>query len=232
MTPPEQAQAHYSPGLLIPVYNGRATLILLLAAIRKIVQLPIIVIDDGSTDGLSKTDLDPEVTFLQHQQNQGKGAALKTGLNQAVKLNLSHVITLDADGQHDPTLIPAFINRITESADPVLVVGQRDLIAGAMPFHRRLSNNLTSLILSLRSGLLIRDSQVGYRSYPLNDSRLWESNEDGFQFESAVFLLAAKLRLTLKWQPIPVLYGAGDSHMQLVVDTLRFVRTIFRSFLC
>ena len=85
-------------------------------------------------------------------------------------------------------------------------------------------------MLSLRTGKRVRDSQVGYRCYPLNDSRLWNSIENGFQFESAVFFNAAKLKIPLVWEPIPVIYGAEDSHMDYVRDTLRFVRTFFRSY--
>jgi hypothetical protein len=111
-----------------------------------------------------------------------------------------------------------------------LVVGMRNLITEGMPFHRKLSNNITSLILSLRTSLRVRDSQVGYRCYPLIDRRLWDSIEDGFQFESAVFFNAAKLKIPLDWQPIPVIYGSEESHMNLLLDTLRFIRTFFRSF--
>ena len=217
-----------NPVIVIPVYNGRDSILRLVSQIKSLVDYPIIVIDDGSTDGIVPEDLD-DVTYLKHPQNRGKGAALKTGLNQAKKAGYDHAISLDADGQHDPHEIQNIIHQVQHNP-AALVVGMRNLITEVMPFHRKLSNNITSLILSLRTSLRVRDSQVGYRCYPLNDSRLWDSIEDGFQFESAVFFNAAKLKIPLVWQPIPVIYGSEESHMNLLMDTLRFIRTFFRSF--
>ncbi len=217
-----------NPVIIIPVYNGRDSLLRLIQQIKQTVTYSIIVIDDGSTDGIGPDDF-VDVAYLKHTENRGKGAALKTGLDLAKEAGFNAAITLDADGQHDPTEISNFIE--TAEAHPGgIVVGMRNLIAESMPFHRKLSNNITSLILSLRTSLRVRDSQVGYRCYPLNDSRLWESIEDGFQFESAVFFNVAKLRIPLVWRPIPVIYGSEESHMHLLKDTLRFVRTFFRSF--
>lgn len=218
------------PVILIPVYNGRDSLIKLIQQITNRMELPIILVNDGSTDGLVESDLE-DVIYLSHEDNRGKGAALKTGLRKARELGYSHAITLDADGQHDPVYIPEFLSSL--KANPKsLVVGSRDLTARSMPFHRKLSNNITSLMLSLRTGTPILDAQVGYRSYPLSDSRLWDSIEDGFQFESDVFFKASKLNYKLAWQPISVIYSGEGSNMHLVKDTLRFVRTYFRSFNC
>lgn len=218
------------PVILIPVYNGRDSLIKLIKQIISSTELPIILVNDGSTDGLVENDLE-HVIYLSHAENRGKGAALKSGLKKARELGYTHAITLDADGQHDPRFIPDFI--AAQKADPArLVIGSRDLSARSMPFHRKISNNITSLMLSLRTGTPILDAQVGYRSYPLSDSRLWDSIEDGFQFESDVFFRASKLNYKLAWQPISVIYSGEGSNMHLVKDTLRFVRTYFRSFNC
>jgi len=169
--------------------------------------------------------------FIQHKENMGKGAALKTGLTYAQDHGYTHAITLDADLQHDPAMLPSFFNLIARYPTS-MVVGVRKLTDPNMPFHRMISNNITSLMLSLRTGLRIHDAQVGYRSYPLNDSKLWDSIENGFQFESDVFFRASKLKYSLAWQPIPVIYSSEESHMHIVKDTLRFVRTYLRSFVC
>ncbi len=218
------------PIIIIPVYNARESLLKLLNTIHLVSELPILIIDDGSIDGLSEKDLSP-ATYLKHGLNRGKGAALKTALTHARKLGFSHAVTLDADGQHAPESIRDFL-ALSSMHSRALVVGKRDLINNAMPFHRKLSNNITSQIISLRTGNQIHDVQVGYRCYPLNDSRLWDSIEDGFQFETAVFFNVARLRMKLIWQPIPVIYGNEASHMNLILDTIRFVRTFFRSFKC
>jgi len=216
--------------IVIPVYNGRDSLLLLLDQIKKVTNHPIIVIDDGSTDGLNEGQF-TDIEYLKHETNLGKGAALETGLEQARKLGFSHALTLDADGQHDARLIDAF-SAVSRKYPKALIVGERDLKNNGMPFHRKLSNIITSLMLSLRTGIRVRDSQVGYRCYPLIDRRLWMTDEGGFQFESAIFFNVVKLRMALIWQPIPVIYGNEASHMHLVKDTLRFVRAFFRSFKC
>ncbi len=216
--------------IIIPVYNGRDSILRLIKQIKSIVDYPIIVIDDGSTDGIQASDFQG-ISYLKHSLNRGKGSALKTGLNHARNADYDYAITLDADGQHDPKEIPNILNQVQDNPE-ALVVGMRNLVTEAMPFHRKLSNNITSSILSLRTSLRIRDSQVGYRCYPLKDRRLWDSIEDGFQLESAVFFNAAKLKIPLVWQPIEVIYGAEQSHMHLLKDTLKFIRTFFRSFKC
>ncbi|MBC8191378.1 MAG: glycosyltransferase family 2 protein [FCB group bacterium] len=217
-----------NPVIVIPVYNDRDSVLRLVQEIKAIVDYSIIVIDDGSSDGTVAEDFET-VAYLKHPENRGKGAALKTGLNLAKEAGFHNAITLDADGQHDPHEIHNFIARAQECPGS-LVVGMRNLINKDMPIHRQLSNNITSLMLSLRITQRVRDSQVGYRCYPLNDSRLWDSIEDGFMFESAVFFNLAKLNIPLIWQPIPVIYGAEESHINPIIDTLRFIRTFFRSF--
>ncbi len=217
-----------NPVIVIPVFNSRDSILRLIQEIKRIVEYPILVIDDGSTDGIGAGDFSDTI-YLKHTENRGKGAALKTGLDRAKTSGFDNAITLDADGQHDPREISNFIDRARERPG-ALVVGMRNFAHDTMPFHRKLSNNITSLILSLRISLRVRDSQVGYRCYPLNDSRLWDSIEDGFMFESAVFFNLAKLKIPLAWQPIPVIYESEKSHINPAVDTLRFVRTFFRSF--
>ena len=192
--------------------------------------MEIIVVDDGSSDGLNPERLGVR-SFLQHPKNLGKGAALKTGMNHASKEGYTHAITLDADRQHDPVFIPSFQDMIKRFPS-ALVIGARNLTDRSMPIHRMLSNNVTSLMLSLRTGERIFDAQVGYRAYPLNDSRLWDSVEDGFQFESDVFIKASKLKYGLAWQSISVIYSGERSNMNYVKDTLRFIRTFLRSFIC
>jgi len=217
-----------NPIIVIPVYNGRDSLLKLISEMKNLYSHPILVVNDGSQDELTKLDL-LDCHYIQHAVNRGKGAALKTGLEYASRSGFTHAVTLDADGQHDPSLIQEFIKHSVASST-ALIIGMRDLLKIDMPLHRMLSNNITSLILSLRTSIRIYDSQVGYRCYPLCDSRLWDSIEDGFQFESAVFFKLSKLKMKIVWQPIPVIYGTESSHIHVFKDTLKFIRTVFRSF--
>jgi len=219
----------FNPVILIPVYDGRDSVLRLIAVIDKLVAHPILIVDDGSRDGLGPGDVIAQ-TYLRHESNRGKGAALKTGLSHARSAGFTHAVTMDADGQHSPEMLTEFL-AVSARHRRDLTVGSRDLVAEGMPLHRKLSNNITSLMLSLRTGSRVMDSQVGYRCYPLSDSRLWDSDEDGFQFESDIFLRARKMKMGLQWVKIPVIYGDQGSHMHLVLDTLRFVRMFLLSLI-
>ncbi len=218
-----------SPVILIPVYNGRDSVITLVEAVQALVDWEILVIDDGSDTSLEGA-FPASVRLIRHAENRGKGAALRTGLDYVYQAGFSHAVTLDADGQHAPERLEAFFEA-SQSNPSALIVGSRDLVNHSMPVHRRFSNNVTSLLISLRIGMLVRDSQVGYRCYPLKYRSLWNSSEDGFQFESDIFLRAAKLRLGLRWVDIPVIYGELGSHMNLWRDTLKFIRMYILSLI-
>ena len=94
----------FKPLLVIPVYNGRDSVLKLIPRIKSITNLQIIIVDDGSSDGTSSRDFE-NVIYKQHSENRGKGAALKTGLETARSRGFSCVVTLDADGQHAPEKI-------------------------------------------------------------------------------------------------------------------------------
>ena len=101
--------------------------------------LPVVVVDDGSTDDTAAAAEAAGATVLRQVPNAGKGAALRAGFRHALEAGADAVVTLDADGQHDPAEIPAFLAAFA-AARPELVIGQRDF--GAMPPVRRLSNTL------------------------------------------------------------------------------------------
>jgi len=92
----------------IPAYNEEKTIAKLIVDIKKYSD-KIIVIDDGSTDYTSKIAKELGVELIQHQKNLGKGAALRNGFSKAMTYSPDVVITIDADGQHDPSSIPKHI---------------------------------------------------------------------------------------------------------------------------
>ncbi|HBA91140.1 MAG TPA: hypothetical protein DCZ08_05065, partial [Anaerolineaceae bacterium] len=122
---------------LIPAYNeGNRVAPVVRAALA---YLPVLVVDDGSSDGTARYALDAGAEVLYQQPNQGKGAALRAGFATALERGYQAVLTLDADGQHDPAEIPAFLAAYRRtSAD--LIIGRRDFTS--MPRVRRLANTL------------------------------------------------------------------------------------------
>ena len=142
-------------------------------------------------------------------------------------LNCTHSITIDGDGQHNPKNIQRF-TEFAASCD--LILGTRP-IRKPMPFHRRLSNKITSFMISKLSGFKIHDSQSGFRMYRNSILENINFNERGFQFESEVFFKIRK-STDIKEIPIDLIYNDKKSHINNTIDTLRFVRLILREITC
>ena len=223
-----QGSQEYRPLIIIPAFNARQSLPGILDPISS-AGYECLIVNDGSSDGLVRSDV-VAAHYLAHKENLGKGAALRSGLNWAWQKGFSHAITLDADGQHPPERLADFIRKASVHPE-VVVLGKRHWNLANMPFHRILSNSMTSMMLSLRCGKSILDSQGGFWVYPLKHPRLWDLEVEGFQFESAVLLRAARMGYRFAHVPIPVIYGDEDSQIQHFKDTLRFVRLFLRSFL-
>jgi glycosyltransferase involved in cell wall biosynthesis len=146
---------------LVPAWNEATRVGPVVEAARS--YLPVLVVDDGSHDDTSAVAEAAGAVLVRHPRNQGKGATLMTGFAWALEWGCEAVLTLDADGQHDPSEIPRFLAAYAAGAGD-LIIGQRDF--RQMPFPRRYTNPLFgSWLLSLALGARIHDSQSGYRLY-------------------------------------------------------------------
>ena len=165
--------------LIIPCFNDNAHLEELLKSIlSKIIKIDILVIDDGSIPEVSLNIKDNEVKLIRNDLNMGKGYSLKRGFDYAIKNGFSHAITLDADLQHNPKHIEEFIQ-----VDPAvnIVIGKRSFNS-EMPIHRRMSNKITSFLVSILAKRKVLDSQSGYRRYKLDSDSFKFCYENGFHF--------------------------------------------------
>ena len=173
--------------------------------------LPVLVVDDGSTDDTAAIAEAAGARVLRQAPNQGKGAALRTGFRAAIDEGIEAVLTLDGDGQHDPAEIPAFLAAYERRAE--LIVGRRNF--GHMPPVRRLSNWLGTLALSAAVGRWIDDNQSGYR---LVGRRLMaamlDSREAGFAFEVEMIAICLREGWPIEWLPIRTIYGDERSHIR------------------
>jgi glycosyltransferase involved in cell wall biosynthesis len=184
------------------------------AALR---HLPVLVIDDGSGDDTATVAEAAGARVLRQRPNQGKGAALRAGFRAALGEGVEAVITLDADGQHDPAELPAFLGayarRTVAGEATELIIGRRDF--RRMPPVRRLSNWLGTVVLSTAVGRRIDDNQSGYR---LVGRRLMaatlESAESGFAFEVEMIAICLRERWPIDWVPIRTIYGEERSHIR------------------
>jgi glycosyltransferase involved in cell wall biosynthesis len=204
---------------VIPAYNEEKKIG---AVVREtLTYCDVLVIDDGSVDATGKTAREHGAIVLTHEINRGKGAALRTGFGYACTKEYDAVITLDADGQHDPAEIPRFLEK-AERYD--IVIGKREF--GKMPPLRQISNTITSALLSLRVGQYIGDSQSGYRlikTVVLKDLHL---KTERFAFESELLVRA---NCSIGNVPIQTIYADEKSHVRNVSDTITFIKFFVKS---
>ncbi len=216
--------------VLIPAYNASRTILELIKRIS--VHLPeknVIVIDDGSEDQTPQEVEKTEATILSHSENRGKGEALKTGFRCALERGYEFLMTLDSDLQHDPKFIGDFLSRAkTNNTD--VIVGRRRIDLKTMPFHRFLSNKLTSTVISILTGRSIKDSQSGYRLIKSKALRSLELQSKRYDLESEILLKAARKGFGIDSIPIDTTYTDARGFISPFGDTLRFLLLLWRSF--
>jgi len=152
--------------VVIPAYNHGLTVREVVRGARR--HFEVIVVDDGSTDSTA-TVLAAErgITVATLTPNQGKAAALINGFAKARQRGFTHAITIDADGQHPVDALPQFAE-MCRRHPRACIIGVRDLRVERAPILRRASNALSNLFFRLETGLPLRDTQCGYRVYPLD----------------------------------------------------------------
>lgn len=207
---------------IIPAFNEARRIAPVIRGARQ--HLPVLVVNDGSTDDTAAVARTYGAQLLSLRPNQGKGAALKAGFRRAISDGHAAAITLDADGQHDPAEIPAFLQGYAAGGAD-LIIGERDF--SQIPFIRRLANTLGRLSFSWAAGQPIRDNQSGYRllSRRMMEASL-ESDEQGFQFEVETILLCIERGYTLDWVPIRTIYTGGGSHIRPWQHITEFTRMV------
>jgi glycosyltransferase involved in cell wall biosynthesis len=205
---------------LIPAYEEGPRIGPVVEAARA--HLPVVVVDDGSTDDTAARAEAAGATVLRQVPNAGKGAALRAGFRHALEHGATAVVTLDADGQHDPTEIPAFAAAF-EARRPALIVGRRDF--SEMPAVRRLANVLGGATLSVALGRDVPDNQSGYRLIDRELMRaMLDSDESGFEFEVEMIARCIALGLPMEWVPIRTIYAGEPSHVRPWAHLTEFLR--------
>lgn len=210
---------------IIPAYNEEQRIAAVVLGARK--HIPVLVIDDGSQDNTFGVAQESGARVLQQVPNQGKGAALRRGFEFALSEGFEAVITLDADGQHDPAEIPGFVEWYWET-NPDLIIGSRDF--SQIPAVRRMANSLGRWSFSWAVGQAVPDNQSGYR---LLNQRMMRavlgSSESGFEFEVEMIVTCIQAGYTLDWVPISTIYAGESSHIHPLRHTLEFTRILLQT---
>jgi glycosyltransferase involved in cell wall biosynthesis len=210
---------------IMPCYNAGSLVADAIADVKRF-HKDILVIDDGSTDNsFDYIRRAKGIKIIRHRQNKGKGAALKTGFNYAIKKGYKVVITIDADGQHKASDIPKFLAK-AEKYD--LIVGSRMHNVRNMPLRRIIANSISSFVVSLRCRQKISDSQSGYRLIKTDVIKNIKLDLTGYQMETEMLIKAAKKGYKIGFVPIKTIYGKEVSHINPFTITWRFIKVIFK----
>ncbi len=214
--------------ILIPAYNAGDYLPDLLPQLKALVPPDdLLVVNDGSVDRTLAVLNEHKVNYISFSRNRGKGAALKAGFDYAMGQGYRSVLTLDADLQHSPEDIPRFLS-VDDGHH--LILGTRRPRLGVMPLSRWISNNLTSIIVSVFSAERIRDSQSGFRLIPVELLRAVPLTAVDFDLESELLFKAGAMGYPVVELPIATVYGHAGSHIRHFGDTFRFVGQIWKRF--
>lgn len=215
---------------VIPAYNAAHHLDAVINGVANYIDRSrIIVVDDGSSDDSFRVASERGVVAVSHGENRGKGAALATGILRAGEAGCVYAITLDADEQHRPDEIPAFIERWVESGAD-LIVGNRLHDTAGMPWLRMWTNHFTSAVVSMLAGARIPDSQNGFRMISTELFRSLDVRSVRYEAESEILIKAGRAGANITSVPITTIYGDEVSAINPFVDSYRFFRMVAKSF--
>jgi isopenicillin-N N-acyltransferase-like protein len=207
---------------VIPAFQAEATIAAIVRALAPSAEMPVVVVNDGSTDNTALEAERAGAVVLEHAANLGKGAALETALRWADEHGHEKVVSLDADGQH-PAEEAIRLMHHAASAE-TLLLGVRDLQAAGAPLANQRSNAFSNFVLSLMAGRRLLDTQCGLRRYPPASTLRLGAKARGFAFEADVVLRAARKGSPIIQVPCAVLYPeARTTHFDSVRDPARIV---------
>ncbi|MDI7261269.1 MAG: glycosyltransferase family 2 protein [Thermodesulfobacteriota bacterium] len=217
--------------VLIPAYNAQGTIGSVLEKVQSL-GIDVIVVDDGSIDETKRIVLEYGAHLLKHPGNRGKGAALRTGFQCLLENEKDYpvVITLDADGQHDPLEIPFLLN-VFWSVKPDILIASRAGEFYRMTLLRRFWNRLGVKAVSRLCHSDITDSQSGFRLIRTAVLREVDLTTQGFDTELELLIKACKKGFSVLSIPINVqkVDGTGSSHFRAVTDTWLVCKLFLRS---
>ena len=221
--------------IIIPAYNEEKTIGKVVVNAKK--HGKVLVVDDASLDRTPEMAKKAGATVIRRKVNGGLGSALRTGFEKALQMKSNIIITIDADGQHEPEEIPEFLKKINEGYD--FVLGSRDL--SKYPFVKKLGNFFLQFFTNLVAGTNLKDTESGFRAF--RGSALKKFYLRAERYEIAVEIIFEVGRNRLRYANIDVdspLYRKGVSfsdginnfryllrrrkrNMRMYAEDLRFV---------
>jgi glycosyltransferase involved in cell wall biosynthesis len=187
----------------------------------------VLVVDDGSSDQTAQRARDAGAEVIVHDQNRGKGEAIKTGLGYWMDREVMWVNLLDSDGQHLPEEIDRFLTAAI-ATQPTFLIGNRMNNLAGMPFIRRVVNRYMSRQISRVCGQEIPDTQCGFRMLHRQLIPQVLGGGDRFDYDTEVLIIASRRGYRIESVPITTIYTDQVSKIRPLRDAIRFLKLMWR----
>ncbi len=220
------------PAIIIPVYNHSLFIGTVIDKAKNL-GLPVIVVDDGSSDATAVIiDGIEGITVRRHAVNLGKGGALLTGFAAALENSCNWAITLDGDGQHNPGDALTLLHAVNDG-ERCLVIGNRQGMTDNrnVPWTSKFGRKFSNFWVWTAGGPWVEDSQSGFRLYPIPEIMHLPTKARRYQFEVEILVKAHQQGIKIKEAPVQVIYqkrGERVSHFRPWRDFLRNSTTFSR----
>ncbi len=213
--------------VIIPTYNNDKTLEKVINGVREFTE-DIIVVNDGSTDRTPQIlgnviHCNGSLKVIAYQVNRGKGYAIRKGFDLAIREGYDYAITIDSDGQHDPADLPAFIAAV-ENEPGSLITGDRNLDEKNISCGSRFANTFSNFWFRFLTGIKLKDTQTGFRLYPLGRLKAMRFFTVKYEFETEILVRAAWKGIKIGSVPVRVYYPPREER----VSHYRFFRDFAR----
>ena len=204
---------------ILPAFNEEISIGSMVLLTKKYVD-EVFVVDDGSRDRTSEVAQEAGATIIKNEQNSGKGVALKNGFLAAQDFDI--IVTMDADGQHNPRDIPKLL-------DPILS-GKADIANGSRylnglnkktPFYRRIGQTILDTMTNINANEKFTDTQSGFRAFNARSLKVFKFTENGFAIESEMLKNASDSGLKIEEVPIDVRYDVDGSTLNPISHGFR-----------
>ncbi len=194
--------------VVLPAYNeGRMVRDVIAHLPDSIDGIPLIpiVVDDGSSDQTSRGARDAGALVVRHRTNLGVGVATRTGFRAACELDADVIVTMDADGQHDPNDLPTLVRAIT-NGDCDVALGTRPISFRTMPWSRYIANTLSYAVVAMLYGRRVDDSQSGFKAFTRHAVETMELSANGYEICSEMVGEMFSKKLRYRSVPIRAIY--------------------------
>lgn len=209
--------------ILIPALNCAETVAPVVAGARAHVA-EVVVVDDGSHDATGSMAAAAGAQVVRHHERRGKGVALLTGMQYLAQRGYTHILTMDADGQHLPAEIPKLVEASRQHPSAI-VIGDRRMDGVATKSINKFGNRFANRWVEIACGQVLPDTQSGFRVYPAMALALG-AHAHHFAFETEILIRAARAGMAIRSVPVRVYYPPPDervTHFRPVVDTIRII---------